>query len=263
MTPYARIRRTFNGVTTEIRRSRRSLSNWPSYAQDVLASRGLHFWPSMPSHDSLRHVRTRDGIQVTYRRNRGDIQGIREVFLDEAYFLPDWLRPKTLVDLGANIGLVSSLLSKRYGVDRVIGLEPVPSNVTLARRNLADNNVQGEILQVAVGPQRGQVSFQASQSSNLGRVGPGSLKVEMITMYDVLSRLGTKIDLLKIDIEGGEDALLSGDTSWLAEVQAIAIEIHPALVDQETILFILEDHGFTLHRVPTPLGTEAQLFVRH
>ncbi len=39
------------------------------------------------------------------------------------------------------------------------------------------------------------------------------------------------IDLLKMDIEGGEQALLTGDTAWLSSVNAIVAEFHPSVVD--------------------------------
>jgi len=122
---------------------------------------------------------------------------------------------------------------KRYGVARVVGVEPVPANVAIARRNLAVNGVEGEILEAAIGPARGRVSFALDRASNLGRVGAGSpsagsLDVEMITMHDVLARLGSAgADLVKLDIEGGEEALLQGDLSWLDRVGPSSPKLHP------------------------------------
>lgn len=231
-------------IPRELRHGHRALSDWPRYGMDVVASRLLRAWPSMSSADCERQVETRDGIRLTYRRNRGDIQGIREVFLEEHYRIPSLLQAGTLVDLGANIGLTALWFAKRYGVGRIVGVEPVGANVAIARRNLADNHVEAEIVQAAIGPVRGPVSFAPGSASNLGRVGPGSLQVEMITMHDVLERLGSTVDLLKVDIEGGEAALFAGDLSWLDAVTAIVCELHPSLVDCEPIVARLAAHGF-------------------
>jgi hypothetical protein len=48
-----------------------------------------------------------------------------------------------------------------------------------------------------------------------------------ISMSTLMRRYGIgEIDLLKIDIEGAETELFSGDVSWLTRTGAIAIEFH-------------------------------------
>jgi FkbM family methyltransferase len=48
-----------------------------------------------------------------------------------------------------------------------------------------------------------------------------------ISMSTLMQRYGiSEIDLLKIDIEGAETELFSGDVSWLTRTGAIAIEFH-------------------------------------
>jgi FkbM family methyltransferase len=247
----------------------------------------------MPSRDCERQVTTRDGIHLVYRRNRGDIQSVREIFCDRHYRIPSSIRPRTLVDLGANIGLASVWFARRYGVERVVAVEPVGANAAIACRNLACNGVEGEVLEAAIGPSRGRVVFELADASNLGRVatgpearppapaavgagpassprgrdgaggpGEGLIEVEMITMHDVLARLGAGADLVKLDIEGGEDALLQGDVSWLDHVGAIVAELHPEVVDLGSIAERLEGRGLR-HLPPSSLwpGSMA-MFVR-
>lgn len=295
-----RLVRMARAIPREVGHGRRALADWRRYGADVLAYRLLGVWSSMPSRDRERQVTTRDGILLTYRRNRGDIQSIREVFCDEHYRIPSSIRPRTLVDLGANIGLTSVWFARRYGVERVVAVEPVGANAAIARRNLAANGVEGEVVEAAVGPSRGRVAFELAAASNLGRVvgpscagpsaaggapgggspavqaagtgssapgsggrpGEGLIEVEMVTMYDVLARLGTGADLVKLDIEGGEDALLQGDVSWLDQVGAIIAELHPQVVDLDSIAGRLEARGLR-HLPPSSLwpGSMA-MFVR-
>jgi FkbM family methyltransferase len=199
---------------------------------------------TLPGKDKVREIRFRDGMKLTYRLNRGDMQSIREVWLDEVYKLPFLGKRNTLVDLGANIGLTSAWLARRYACEKVIAVEPVQSNAALVKRNLAANSVSAEIIGAAVGPMDGVARFQDNDSSNLGRVGRTGYEVPMICMNTLL-RGESIIDILKIDIEGGEQALLtSGDMSWLKQIREIIIEFHPDLVDYPGLVNILKNAGF-------------------
>lgn len=70
--------------------------------------------------DRVRRIQLLDGTRLSYRLNRGDMQSIREVWLDEAYELPFKPASGVLIDLGANIGLTSLWLAKRYCYHKII-----------------------------------------------------------------------------------------------------------------------------------------------
>ncbi len=237
--------------------------NSPRYGLDVLLYRAMRVAPSLQASNSVRRIKLPDGRHVTYRRNRGDIQSLREVFLDEAYRLPSGLWPRHIIDLGANIGLTSLWLAGRYPVERIIAVEPVPENVALLTRNLASNDVPATVVQAAVSPHGGTGSFTTSPQSNQGKLGPGDLRVPLVTMGELLRLLGSRVDLLKLDIEGGEQALLTqGDTSWLDEIDAIIAEFHPSLVDYPRLTRIVADHGFRYCPASTLWPDSMDIFVR-
>jgi two-component system response regulator AtoC len=72
--------------------------------------------------------------------------------------------------------------------------------------------------------------------------------VDMVTVPDVLDRAGWKtVDLLKIDIEGAEDEILSAKNEWLENVGAIILEIHP-ITSPAKILSYIEGYGFSVRR---------------
>jgi FkbM family methyltransferase len=54
------------------------------------------------------------------------------VWFDEVYRLPFDEPSGTLLDLGANIGLTSVWLAKKYQIERVIAVEPDRTNAILA-----------------------------------------------------------------------------------------------------------------------------------
>jgi FkbM family methyltransferase len=181
---------------------------------------------------------------ITYRLNPGDIQSVREVLIDEVYRPPFESRPRVVVDLGANIGLTSLYYLLTLAPECVIAVEPDPENAALARRNLADFEV--DVVEAAVAAQAGWVRFASSGESNLGRISSnGDMIVRAITMPEVVELCpGGHIDLLKVDIEGGEGDLFGGDCSWLTKVSTIIAELHPDLTDVSAVIDRIGAAGF-------------------
>ena len=150
-------------------------------------------------------------------------------------------------DLGANIGLTSLWLAHRYGSARVIAVEPWPQNARLARLNLERNNVQAEVVEAAIGPRDGQAIFSGGGDSNMGHVGGSDgMPVSMLSMKTLLQHLpdGAEVDLVKMDIEGGEQALLAENVDWLRRVKAIIAEFHPDVIDYPGAIRSIEQQGF-------------------
>jgi FkbM family methyltransferase len=182
------------------------------------------------------------------------LQGIREVWSEEAYRLPFDVRPGILIDLGANIGLTSLWLHAAYHYEKIIAVEPDSANAALIRENFALNSITADVIEAAVGPRDGKAAFVRHASSNQGRIVNGSVaahndtvEVLMVSMDTILARLPREasIDLLKVDIEGGEAALfLEGSCEWLKRVKSIIAEFHPALVDYDAIVRAIESQGF-------------------
>jgi FkbM family methyltransferase len=242
-----RLTRTARGLVSELSgawRVTEDLGSFGRIASDFLLFRLLAV-VSLPTINQERTVRLRGDVALTYRLNRGDIQSFREVWLDDSYLLPFSLEPRTLVDLGANIGLTSLWLAKRYHVERVIAVEASPDNARLVRKNLEQNGIATEVIAAAVGPRDGTVRFNLHKNSNQGRIHPDGTEVPMVSMPTVLARVPNRpVDLLKMDIEGGEQALLDGDLAWLNSISAIIAEFHPLLVDYPGLTSKLESEGF-------------------
>jgi len=228
---------------------------------DFALSRFLFWAPERVGR--FRKVRLHGGVQLCYRLNKGDLHSIREVWFDEAYRLPFDDPSGTLLDLGANIGLTSVWLAKKYPIESVIAVEPDRSNAILARRNLDLNAIKSEVLEAAIGPHEGTVGFESSQVSNLGRVSEKGLPVPMITVDTILEKSACpKFALVKIDIEGGEQQLFDGPTGWLDRTDAIIIEFHPTLVDHPKIIKTVAGRGFTYIRSTSVFPNNMDCFKR-
>jgi FkbM family methyltransferase len=246
-----RARETARGLAHELRGGfalTADAASFARFASDVILSRLMQRLP-LPNRDRDRMIRIRGGLELHYRLNRGDIQSIREVWIDECYRLPFDLKPSRLLDLGSNIGLTSLWFAHRYGCQTVIAVEPSPENARLTRLNLEGNRIVAEVIEAAVGPRDGTAMFQDARESNLGRLDAagGGRAVTMVSMETLLQRLppGAEIDLIKMDIEGGEGPLLQdADVKWLSRVRSIIAEFHPELIDYPAVIKSVERQGF-------------------
>lgn len=244
----------------------RSRARWTS---DVFLQR-LPLSLQGPRREARRTIRLRDGIRLRYRLNRGDLQGIREVWIDDCYRFPiDLGTVGTIVDLGANIGLTSVYLARRYQARRLVAVEPVASNAALVRENLALNDIPGHVIEAVVGPAGGIAYFRDAVNSNVGHLvsddlaGDDAREVISLDMQAVFGHLGAeKVDLLKVDIEGAEHDLLSGDLAWLVQVRALMIEFHTGMVDYRRLITVLESEGFRYIPPDSMYANSAAGFIR-
>ena len=239
-------------------------------AADVLLSRGLKLG-RLPGFDKTRTVRLVGGTSLTYRLNRGDLQSIREVWMDAVYRLPFAMTPRIVVDLGANIGLSSAWLHKQFGCEQIIAVEPNAANALLTKRNFELNAIRGRVLEAAIGPEDGEAQFECFDESNMGRIAADgsssskAVKVAMISMETVLKHLpeGRRVDLVKMDIEGGEALLFARNTGWLDRVDAIVTELHPDAIDCAPVLAAIEAAGFTFIPCNSVFPKSPTAFIRN
>ena len=217
---------------------------------DVIAYRAMTF-PSVARYykkhelDRFRVLKTKGGVTLYYRTNRGDIQGIREIFIDEIYRLPEHVKVTGLVDLGANIGLATVWLATTYGLTGVIAVEPLPENARLLRTNVRANNIACQVIEAAVGTTTGVTYFAETSESNLGHVADAGREIPLVDVREIINELSFSRPLLKMDIEGMEGELLQSiDPVWTRKFVAMVMEMHPEIVNVGELVQIISDQGF-------------------
>ena len=145
--------------------------------------------------------------------------------------LQQWVRPgMTVVDVGANIGYFTLHLSRLVGEQgSVHAFEPEPVNFSILTENIAANVLTNVALHhAAVGRERGEASLHISDfNGGMHRlyesvccVGP-AVRVPVLRIDDVLAN--STVDLIKIDIEGFEEAALRGAENCLRQNADIKI----------------------------------------
>jgi FkbM family methyltransferase len=245
--PPSRFITVLNIFASDLRASVRIAADARSRFQlgmDFVLSRIIGLVPR-GQRNRVREVRLRGDIKIRYRLNKGDLHSIREIWFQEIYRLPFDGPSGILLDLGANIGMTSVWLAKKFSFAQVIAVEPDPDNAALVRQNLDLNGITGQVLEAAIGPMEGTVRFDLSEVSNLGKLSEnGSLSVPMISVDTIIKKFTvTSFGLVKIDIEGGEQDLFDGPSEWLTCTKAIIIEFHPT-VDHVRIAGVISSHEF-------------------
>lgn len=124
----------------------------------------------------------------------------------------------TVIDIGAHIGYYTLLAANLVGEKgRVFAFEPGSGNYSLLVRNIEVNEYENVIpLNKAVSNKSGTAKlFLCSDNKGDHRLWPSCedrewVEVEIISLDKFFESYDTKIDVIKMDIQGGEMAALQG-----------------------------------------------------
>ncbi len=132
-----------------------------------------------------------------------------------------------IVDAGANIGTFTLFSLLKAPHSRVIAIEPAADCCSRLREMIAEHGFAGrcEIYQAALGETFGTSTIDLHCGSQFREVGKGGTTVSLIPLDHAVGNL--PIDLLKMDIEGGEYPVLESSPACLERVDRIALEYHP------------------------------------
>lgn len=189
-------------------------------------------------------------IELVVRSNAGaDSFIFSEVFGHEYYDLALESPPRTILDLGANVGMTAVYFARKYPGAKIACVEPIPTNLELLRQNLASNKVEASVFAAAIDSSDGETTMDVGQLDYGFKVASEGLTVPTISVQTILSELGwANIDLLKIDIEGHEGVVLKQNCDWLNKVQAVCIEIHDDYTETD-LIELAENYGFSSPRL--------------
>ena len=214
------------------RQCREELRNWPA----VLLRAGL--W-----HLGWRQgdftVSSRAGVTLRAPNHRLAWSPLVEVLAGDPYQLRDlsWedpFAPRAVLDVGAHVGTFTCALAARLPGARFTCVEPSPSTLPWLRANLARNGLAGKatIVPVAVAAADGEADLWAPEDvSSEASLTPGTgrkVTVWAMSFASVVAAAGGRVDIVKLDCEGGEYAavLEASEEAW-ATVEQLFLEYHP------------------------------------
>ncbi|TCZ67882.1 FkbM family methyltransferase [Flaviaesturariibacter aridisoli] len=180
----------------------------------------------------LRFPYLKHPVHLRYIPSLSDHIMFEQIFYSRGYDIDIPFEPRTIFDIGANVGLAALYFANRFPDAKIIGVEPEQSNFSQAKRNTQPYpNV--EILHGAIWPREetlrlldkgfGEASFMVTSNE-----GEGSYELPAYTIAGLMKRAGiTTVDLVKIDIEGAEmDLFAENFESWLPYTKVLLVETH-------------------------------------
>jgi FkbM family methyltransferase len=178
---------------------------------------------------------------------------------NELQFVRRMLKPDDLIiDVGANVGHISLLLSDIVGADNIFAFEPTPVSFQRLVENWRVNNWPTEnLFQMAVGASSGlahipdTTSPETKNSITSANGTTRMVSVPMVSLDDYRIRWrGRQIGLLKIDVEGYEPEVFAGAQEFLRKdrPRLVMFESLAGVVDRE-IAAILLSSGYELFQL--------------
>jgi FkbM family methyltransferase len=198
---------------------------------------------------ALNELRGRDTVQVYTPRNSKiaialrhhspDVLVLDELFSQEEYAFPDAVvaalretASPQVVDLGANIGLFGALVLNAFPRARVLSVEVDPGNAAVHEAAIAANaGSDWTLIRGAAGTAAGRAAYVLGHYATSRAAHPHELASD-VEVIDVLPLLA-EADFVKIDIEGGEWAILDDPRFRQGRARAIVLEYHSHLCPEE------------------------------
>ncbi len=180
--------------------------------------------------------RLRSGFDLLVYAGTYDVQVINEIWIDEIYtpWKNDVNNNWVIVDLGGHCGIFTVYAARL--VNHVYVVEANPEATSFLKVNLTINKLTDKVslLQGAIACNEGTADFyiaaDAGMSSLVKRKLVGIkkiIKTPKIPISEMIRDIPI-VNLLKIDIEGGEFKLFTKECAekWITKVERIAMEYH-------------------------------------
>lgn len=158
-----------------------------------------------------------------------------------------------VIDIGANIGIYSLQAYSVNSKGKIIAVEPDPYNIELLKENIRINEFDIEIVDKAITDRSKNITMYRRRSDS-GRssifrpevTGESNFSVESLSLDGLIDELELKsVDLIKIDVEGAEDLIISGGKHTLEKRKIkIFMEIHSDRADVKFIEDSMTRYGF-------------------
>jgi FkbM family methyltransferase len=172
--------------------------------------------------------------KVILRPLTSDVSAFSQIFIGDEFGRLEIKNPKVILDLGANIGCTSIYSLNRWPDAKIFAVEADPANFPLLVENLKPYGSRATPVLGAVTDYSGYAAIERSEMGHwASRITEeditGHPTVPAVTLGNILSWVPDKrIDLIKMDIEGAETAVLGWLSLHVPEFAGalLAVELH-------------------------------------
>ena len=179
--------------------------------------------------------------------------------LEKKYHVPELpIEPRTVLDLGSNIGLTMMHYQSIWPAAHIYGYEMDSENHWVSQFNYRGDMTYNE----AIWTYNGHVPYIKGRDSEqcykitYRSTHPVDGSAKAVTLDTALNRINTAdgvVDFVKMDIEGAEFSVLASPGTWHHRIRFLLVEVH-GIVDSDTprnveiVKNILGHKGFTVER---------------
>jgi FkbM family methyltransferase len=136
----------------------------------------------------------------------------------------------TVIDIGANVGNFSLLVSTAFDVKKLISIEPIPdiyNCLVLNTKNIKNITTINCAICDEIGSKNMSFDKEKGYLSRFTEDVEQSVIVDTLTLDNIIETFNiSKVDLLKIDVEGFENLVLDGAKNNLKNIKYIMIEMN-------------------------------------
>jgi FkbM family methyltransferase len=182
----------------------------------------------------------RDGYEypIHLRNNTTDVPTYKEVIERHEYSFITKYEPEYIIDAGANIGMAAIYFANKYKKAKIIAVEPESGNYDILKKNVENYtnitaikaalwNTSGEIFLFDTG--LGNDGFMTEINQAVLKTSVKNIKetIKTITIDKIINDFHiSSIDILKIDIEGGEKEVFESCKGWINKTKCVIVELH-------------------------------------
>jgi FkbM family methyltransferase len=206
---------------------------------------------------------------IPFRFRSCDLSAVDETLIRGEYeFIVPYIAaaPSPLiVDVGMNVGDFSILAVAVNPASRIVGVEADAATAALASSN-APSRSQGTwtVHHRAAWKNNETIFLETGALSVSTKISAtGRTPVQGIDLPTLWSQLPSRaVDVLKIDVEGAEEAFLCEHPGHLAHVNHLIVEIHPKACDEQRVRQVLHEAFPIVADVPGRVSSKPLLHCR-
>lgn len=244
------------------------------YIKDILGVMGFaKKWSEVPPfffNTSLQKiVEFKNGSKFLIRHYL-DLLIVNEIYQKNEYPMAEYKNLKTIVDIGANIGVFSIFAAQNFPQASIFSYEPAPGTFSALNENIKLNQIKNiKTFQQAVAGTPGTLEIFESEASGLSslyveRKGGRRVQVPTVTLQQIFeaNNIDT-VDFMKMDCEGAEyEIFFKTNPELLNKIKTLVMEYHDGITPHHhsELQKFFNDKGFKVEKRPHDIENDIGVF---